>query len=198
MCAVISSQRPANPEGSKVAGARWIERQLRAHDGTTRIRHVHTNPAWALAEAGLPIYHCTTWPRADSATVGDPLRTSRGAMSCTGTRAAAHRRTPAESAYDVRRRCVQGSWSSVSTSTRPVWPARSQSGTPRAFPTIMGFRATRARRRPSGSGRRTRGLLWRCAVPLRCVADSRRFRVLSIAAMLCRTLMSCRALAFVL
>ncbi len=107
----MASQRPANPEGAAAASKRWIARQFDAHDGKTRIRHSHDDPARGLALPGLALLHLNTWVRSRSAFKGNQLRDTDGQLSATGTRAAAHRRTPAALTYDVRGRGAQGMWS---------------------------------------------------------------------------------------
>ena len=110
LCADIGRPRLADQAGAAGASLRWSARQQRAHRlGTSTVRHAHNNPAWGLAVDGLPVAHFNTWGRADSDTEGDQLFTTAGHPSCTGARAGAYRRTPAELAYDARGRCVQGS-----------------------------------------------------------------------------------------
>jgi hypothetical protein len=78
LCAVMASQRPANPEGAEAASTRWIARQFDAHDRKTRIRHSHADPAQGLALPGLPLFHCNTWVRSRSAIKGNQLRDAMG------------------------------------------------------------------------------------------------------------------------
>jgi len=92
---VIESRRPANPEGAKAASRMWIARQGLAHvAGSTRL-HGHEHPAWGFEQGGAPVLRVQTWCRRDSQTKGDQLRNIHGTLSTTGTRATAHRRTPA-------------------------------------------------------------------------------------------------------
>ena len=92
---VIESPRRANPAGAWAASRTWIEQQgLARVAGSTGLHH-HVHPAWGLEAGGFAALRMHTWCREKSQTTGDQLLDIDGRLSSTGTRATAHRRTPA-------------------------------------------------------------------------------------------------------